>query len=387
MKLKQYEEGLVKIMAPDLDLYRVGKHVEPAWAPVFYNPRMALSRDIGVAVIAAYLRDKAEAVIVEPLSATGIRGIRYSVEVAPNHTIILNDICKEAYDLIRLNVKLNGVKRGMVYNTDANLLLSYLAFKGPKPDVIDLDPFGSPIPFLDSAIRALRNGGLLCMTFTDLPPLLGTYPKTCKRKYGATSLRTEYSKELGVRIVIAYVAREVAKYGKYVSPLLMQATDHYIRAYFLVNRGRENAISMLEKLGYVYHCYKCLYRELSKGYNPRLSCPVCGNKLAIAGPLWTGDLWDAGFLKLVLEEYASRKYLSSRGFKVLKLIEGEVGAPPLYFKTDTLAGKYSLREEPSRRKLVAILLERGYKASLTHFDQKGFRCSLHPAKIVEMLNR
>ena len=33
-------------------------------------------------------------------------------------------------------------------------------------DVIDLDPYGTACPFLDSAVQAVTDGGLLCVTCT-----------------------------------------------------------------------------------------------------------------------------------------------------------------------------------------------------------------------------
>ena len=33
-------------------------------------------------------------------------------------------------------------------------------------DVIDLDPYGTASPFLDSAVQAVADGGLLCVTCT-----------------------------------------------------------------------------------------------------------------------------------------------------------------------------------------------------------------------------
>jgi tRNA (guanine26-N2/guanine27-N2)-dimethyltransferase len=32
--------------------------------------------------------------------------------------------------------------------------------------VVDLDPYGAPTPFLDPAMRAVADGGLLCVTAT-----------------------------------------------------------------------------------------------------------------------------------------------------------------------------------------------------------------------------
>lgn len=50
-------------------------------------------------------------------------------------------------------------------------------------DVIDLDPYGTAVPFLDSAIQACANGGMICVTFTDLAVLAGAKYDVCYYKY------------------------------------------------------------------------------------------------------------------------------------------------------------------------------------------------------------
>ena len=39
--------------------------------------------------------------------------------------------------------------------------------------VIDLDPYGSPAPFLDAAVQSTAEGGLICITCTDMAVLCG----------------------------------------------------------------------------------------------------------------------------------------------------------------------------------------------------------------------
>lgn len=39
--------------------------------------------------------------------------------------------------------------------------------------IIDLDPYGSPTPFLDAAVQSIADGGLLCITCTDMAVLCG----------------------------------------------------------------------------------------------------------------------------------------------------------------------------------------------------------------------
>lgn len=48
-----------------------------------------------------------------------------------------------------------------------------------KYDVVDLDPYGSAAPFIDGAVQAVSEGGLLCVTCTDLAVLTGSmHPET-----------------------------------------------------------------------------------------------------------------------------------------------------------------------------------------------------------------
>lgn len=51
-------------------------------------------------------------------------------------------------------------------------------------DVIDLDPYGSAVPFLNSALKSIKNGGLLCVTCTDTRVLCGSDRHKCYYLYG-----------------------------------------------------------------------------------------------------------------------------------------------------------------------------------------------------------
>lgn len=61
---------------------------------------------------------------------------------------------------------------------------------------IDLDPYGCPSMFLDAAVQAVQDGGLLLITATDMAVLAGNSPETCHAKYGAVSLKTKACHEM-----------------------------------------------------------------------------------------------------------------------------------------------------------------------------------------------
>ena len=62
-------------------------------------------------------------------------------------------------------------------------------------DVVDLDPYGTAIPFLEGSITSLANNGLLCVTFTDMAVLCARQPHVCFYKYGAAPLGKPYCHE------------------------------------------------------------------------------------------------------------------------------------------------------------------------------------------------
>lgn len=164
-------EGTTRVLVPKLRAFvKQTSDYAPSKAPVFYNPAMALNRDLAVVTLQTYQRmSERELVCCEPLAGCGIRGVRLANEVEGVHKVVINDISPEASRLTEHNAKLgNSVKKIEVANEDANLLLSRYAAPRKRFDYIDIDPFGSPAPYLDSALRAIRDGGLLALTATDM---------------------------------------------------------------------------------------------------------------------------------------------------------------------------------------------------------------------------
>jgi tRNA (guanine26-N2/guanine27-N2)-dimethyltransferase len=139
--------------------------------------------------------------ICEPLSATGLRAIRYFLEIKSEKIgeIVAGDMDKKAEEMIQKNAIHNKIDiksenaRFKIHLSEATRLL-YINMK--HFDIIDLDPYGTAIPLLDSAVQALPNGGLLCVTFTDMPVLCGNYQETCYYKYGTISAKKPYCHEV-----------------------------------------------------------------------------------------------------------------------------------------------------------------------------------------------
>lgn len=381
------EEGRISVVVPKLEAY-----VEEAWeyapskAPVFFNPVMELNRDLAVLALQTHQKMVGKKVSVcEPLSGCGIRGIRFAVEVDGVRKIVLGDVNPKAAKLAQLNVRRNKLaERVLVLNEDANLLLSRHAVPRKRFDFIDVDPFGSPAPYLDSAVRALRDGGLLALTATDMAPLCGVHPRACVRKYGGKPMRTEYCHELAVRLLIGCLATAAAKHGIGVKVVFSHSTNHYIRAYAIANHGARQADNSIREMGYVLHCFACLHRETSRGIISHLKqeCTQCGSLLNVAGPLWLGKMFDENFCSSMRKEAAERNLKQEKKiFRLLSLIQKEAKGPTTYYVTDKICDKLNLPTPPLIN-VIDQLKREGFQATPTHFNSKGIRTDA-PAKIVK----
>jgi len=381
------KEGQVNVVVPKLAAYaKEAWEYAPSKAPVFYNPAMELNRDLAVLAVQTYQKNLGRAVsICEPLTGCGIRSIRFAVEVEGVRKVFVNDINTEAAKIAQFNVERNKLMGSfLIANEDANLFLGRYAAPRKRFDYIDVDPFGSPVPYLDVALRALRNGGLLALTATDMAPLCGIHPKACVRKYGGKPLRTEYCHELAVRLLVGCLAMMAAKHDIGVEVLLSHSTDHYIRVYVAVRYGARLADKNVRTMGYVLNCLSCFHRETSRGIicPLRRDCAECGAKLNVAGPLWMGGMADEDFCSLMMKEADGRGLKQERRIlKLLSLIQGEAEAPATYYVVDKVCDKLNLSVPPLTR-VVNGVRRAGFQATLTHFNSRGVRTDA-PANVVK----
>ncbi len=124
-------------------------------------------------------------VVLDALAASGLRSIRYFKEVPGVKRVVVNDLEAAAVAQAHKNVAHNQVDPARVCPQRGNAVLvmhqaAYGAEEGQpqaKFDVVDLDPYGSAAPFIDAAVQAVADGGLLCVTCTDLAILNGNHPE------------------------------------------------------------------------------------------------------------------------------------------------------------------------------------------------------------------
>lgn len=390
--IEKIKEGKVEVFVPKLIAFKLkASDYAPSKAPVFYNPVMELNRDFAILAIKTYQKImKKKITFCEPLASTGIRGVRIAREVPNVKKIVLGDIKPKATTLARLNVKSNDFEELIqVFNQDANFLLNKFGAPKKRFNVIDIDPFGSPVPYLDSAIRALQNKGMLALTATDLAPLCGVHPKACKRKYGGKPLRTEYCHEIAVRILTGSVAVTAAKYDIGIRVLFSYSSDHYIRSYFQIEYGAKKADKNIENIGYIIHCFNCFHREAVKNpFSKTIDrCPKCNFEMNWTGPLWIGSIFQQDFCSLLEEESKHVMLKNKKNIKkILFLINTELQGPITYFVIDRICDKLSL-PVPSTSVVIQKLHRNGFLAFPTHFNPRGIRTTASAQKVLSLIKK
>lgn len=332
----------------------------------FYNPAQVVNRDLSVCAIEVFSRNRrteprrrggtmSGITILEALSATGLRAIRYFKEITNVRYIIANDVDPDAVKCIKINCSFNKVPVGcptvnanlglkppvevygkeeapmkmtknascansirdpsgssvqpvasasaandrsspetfpvygaVIPNLDdavdlmhrlalsPNVHKKRLALVSSLPesnspseaviepllqqelmDVVDLDPYGSASPFLDGALRCIKEGGMMLVTSTDSAVLCGNHMDTCHAKYNSVPYKGSHCHDMAVRILLCCVERAANKHRKYIVPLISLHLDFYIRCIFRVyTQPAETKLSVC-KFGYQLQCTNC----------------------------------------------------------------------------------------------------------------------------------
>lgn len=279
--------------------------------------------------------------------------------------------------------------------------------------VIDLDPYGTAAPFLDGAVQAVADGGLLCVTCTDLAVLASNgYPEKCYALYGGSSTRTEYSHEVALRLVLHSIAMAASRYGRYIKPLLSLSIDFYLRVFVQVQSAPIEVKKVASQQGVVYTCTYCHnFHEQRLGrasegvgrkgkpltkyqtavgppsaIGPGSSCEQCGSRYHVAGPMWLGPIHDSTFCNTllgVLERSPERSRTAPRIRGMVGTAASELSDSPFYFTPGRVSGLMH-STSISLTHTVNALLNAGFKVSRSHCSAGSIKTDASRGQIYDM---
>lgn len=368
--------------------------------------------------------------ILDALAASGLRSIRYFNELSPHllHSVTINDLDPAAVDLAKENIKFNnlshvlltleeeskGDKRGVVVvNNDATHLMytsrrvpnlhqidPILAMQKDQYDVIDLDPYGSAAPFLDAAVQAVTNGGMLAITCTDMAALGGSHADTCYGRYGSMTIpRAGYLQELALRVLLSNIAQRAAVYGRYMRPILSVGMHFYVRVFVEIWDDKAAVNNLSLEIGTVYQSTQCpSFHTVPHGQHPPKnenviqatrapSVPCCeetGGPFKTAGPCWLGPMHNVEVVKEAIERLALLKDMKKKeglfGYLkqdrelhgLLTVCSEELPDAPLYYVLPKLSHTLGCSTPPID-KFKSALINAGYRVSGYHKEAQAIK--------------
>jgi tRNA (guanine26-N2/guanine27-N2)-dimethyltransferase len=379
---KEYTEGRTTFLSADVEHYSGDKKQISANLPVFYNPRMRLNRDISVLLLSGYLEDNKIESMCEPLTGSGVRTLRYLNECSGDFSATLFDANPAAVETATKNIKRLGFeKRAKVVKGDAKLLLMTES-REKRFDYVDVDPFGTPAPYLNASIQSISPyGGLLALTATDMPVLCGAYPKVAMRRYGGFSIRAPFVHELAVRLLEAIAFRIAGLNDSSMDPVAILSTDHYVRTWVKIKADRKKSNRQADNLGMIRYCQGCMRTQtipLEARYEQidfEHDIKDCKGPIRVAGPLWIGNLFDSKILKktnTVFEKDDASIYHKRVPRILEEMIEENALMTYPYIDIHVLCDLYNLTP-PKNKHVIEFLRNAGHKVARTHFKPTAIR--------------
>lgn len=423
---------MLKINVDDWQVIKEGKAtiLAPKEDKVFYNPIQQFNRDLSVMAIRTWsqlyregkdglrelkrrkLNDEGRYIrILEALSATGLRAIRYGHEIPGVQTVVANDLLKEAVKSIERNIDYNELG-GVVRGNEGDAIKYMLSLdNSDKFHVVDLDPYGTAAPFIDGAIQSLKEDGLLLVTCTDAGVLAGSgYPEKCFALYGGNNFGNTYmggemNHEVGIRLIIGMIAREAAKYKKTVEPVLSLSIDFYFRIFLRVKTSPAAVKKLASNTMLTHHCSGCgdnINQPLgrvdgTKFQLPRLvplgpgtKCSYCESYYNLAGPMWRDNIHNEEFVARLLELNADESQTPSDVYKTKERIRGmltvaqsELRDQPFYFNLNQASSFMKTPPMPINDFARAVG-NLGYDVSLTHAKKNCVKTNAPWATVLQI---
>lgn len=345
VSLTDISEGKVVVSVPEHEKSQGPKRVKDE---VFYNPAMQMSRDTCISFLNSISANDGCRVL-DGMGATGVRGLRIFKETSISN-VTINDVSSYAIDLIKKNAKKNSIRDEIKITEDS--IEKHLMENRYQYDYIDIDPFGTPVPYYPLAARYVAHEGILGVTATDTAVLCGTYPDTCKRRYSARPENNWCRHENGLRILMGYCAREAARHDRWIEPLLSYYEGHHLRTYLKVGEGKSEADRVLKRLERL-HFYDGRWKRVGDEEKKR------------SGPFWTGKLFSEQILK-------DLKSVGKLDEDMISLWRSESDFPPFFYDTNALSSSLKVNP-PAMTSILEKLREKGFKSSKTHFSTTGIK--------------
>jgi len=383
---------------------------------VFHNPAMSGSRTRSVLLlqhcIEAGLLGDGSIYALDGLSATGLRARRWLNELPAQSATRISAMMGDM-DPVALDWAMRCHEEFPPEHGEGELLPHLGDLRKSVLEHgrhwVDIDPYGSPLPFLDTAIQSLARRGVAEISATDSAALTGSSKNALLRRYGARVRTDGLAHDSGLRVLLATVARTAARHERSIEPLLSIWESHHLRVSVRVLRSIERANDVEDSIGWrvASPTAEEVSSSIESGLQPEtsvdslpmhcflpLSHPVNRSDKRISGPMWIGPVGQTEAMASMTEERAlelcgpsateddpvgwSERDFEYERRKVVRSVRhiseeaGVIDAPHLIL-VDKLASWLGSGSPASPNGMAEILRDAGYRAAVARYGKPAFR--------------
>lgn len=336
----------------------------------FYNPQSQFVRDLGVLAAIVYKKDRGRLRVLDALAGCGVRSLRYLQESSADY-LWVNEGNPDNTFILQQNLAA-AISAGCCKLThqDAHRIFFQCYEHQDYFDLVDVDCFGTAVPYLNSMLWATRIGGLMYLTSTDGRTLTGHLPENSIKAYGAIARSHPAAHEQALRLLIGSTAQQAGTKGLGIEPVFSLFTG---KTYRLMMRLVSKPHLTDHNYGFLAYCHSCgnyqtiAWRKLNK---ISCSCSCSDPAITVSGAMWLGELHD----RRQIEDFIS--LAQQLGWQkiadLLTTMAGEIGLPPYFYKLGEI-GRRGKIDIPRRSHLIETLQDRGYQAAATHINPQAIK--------------
>ena len=420
-----HREGRTLMLLPSLPEDGQGPGTK-ASGKVFYNPAMAGSRTRSVLLLRHALEmgflGEGTVYALDGLTASGLRARRWlnelPAEMSGRVSATIVDLEEEALRWAEASHdEFPPSQGGGILEPSKGDLRSVVLRSGRH--WVDIDPYGSPMPFIDSAMQSMARSGVMEVSATDTAALTGSSRTALMRRYGARVRTDSLAHDSGMRVMLATFSRVAARHDRAIVPLLSVWDSHHLRVSFRVLKSVSTANELEDSIGWRVHSptKEEVSASIDAGLHPNssvvhlpmhcmlpLKFPIDRSDPRVSGPLWVGPMGDRDAMSSMTEENAlessgpefsvddplgwderrveAERRRVARSVRHISEESGVISSSHLVV-VDDLAAWLGSGAPPSPRKIVDMLNEAGHSAGVSSYGRPSFRANAPWEAIVE----
>ncbi|MEM9507628.1 MAG: tRNA (guanine-N1)-methyltransferase, partial [Cyanobacteria bacterium P01_E01_bin.35] len=293
----------------------------------FYNPQSRVVRDLGVLAGAVYRQDYGSLKVLDALAGCGVRSLRYWQESKADY-LWVNEGNPQHHELLQQNLA-SVIAPGnyQLTHQDAHRVFFNCYQHRDYYDLVDVDCFGSAVPYLNTMLWATKIGGLIYLTSTDGRTITGHPPEKTVQVYNAIARSHPAIQEQALRILIGATQQQAAARGLGIEPVFSLFTG---QTYRLMLRLVAKPQLTDKNYGFLTYCHNCgNYYTFSWRTLNKVGCTCKNPRITVSGAMWLGQLHDRHQLEQFIT--LANQWNWDKVVRLLHLMQDEIDFPPYFY--------------------------------------------------------